>query len=62
MKKDEVLLLRLQPDEKKGFQQAAVLAGISLSAWARERLRKAARIDLEDAGQQIPFINRPKGE
>ena len=55
MKTDE-LKLRLSPAEKKAFQDAAGVAGISVSAWMRERLRTAARHDLEDAGLQIPFI------
>lgn len=53
--KSENILLRVQPDEKLSFQQAADLAGISLSAWMRERLRKIAASELEEAGEQIPF-------
>lgn len=50
--------VRMQPDEKTAFQEAAELAGIPLSAWIRERLRKAARIELEDAGKSVPFVRR----
>lgn len=56
MAKEQVLQIRLTEDEKKGFQAAADLAGIPLSAWTRERLRFAAIRDLEGAGQQIPFV------
>jgi uncharacterized protein (DUF1778 family) len=56
MSKSEFIKIRLDPEEKRAFQEAADLAGISLSAWMRERLRKSARTELEDAGQQIPFL------
>lgn len=52
----ELLQLRLQPDEKQAFQQAAALAGISLSAWVRERLRTAAIRELEGSGRHVPFV------
>ncbi len=60
-RKKDFLKLRVQDEEKRAFQAAATLAGLSLSAWARERLRRAARVDLESAGQQIPFIRAQKG-
>jgi len=56
MGKSEVMRLRLEPEEKEAFQQAAEIAGIPLSHWVRERLRKAARIELEDARKSIPFL------
>jgi hypothetical protein len=60
--KTELLQLRVQPSEKEGFQQAADLAGVALSAWVRERLRAAARRELMDAGEQAPFYRRPVEE
>ena len=54
--KTDLLQLRVQPEEKSAFQDAANLAGIALSAWVRERLRMAARIELRDAEKQVPFI------
>jgi hypothetical protein len=54
--KTENILVRAQPNEKLAFQQAADLAGISLSAWIRERLRLAAIRELEGAGWPIPFV------
>jgi hypothetical protein len=50
--------LRITPAEKAGFQEAADIAGISLSAWARERLRRAAIRELEDASRDIPFLRK----
>ena len=55
--KTEQLQLRLQPEEKQAFQEAATLAGISLSAWTRERLRTAAIRDLEGNGHSVPFVS-----
>lgn len=54
--KTELLQLRLNRDEKQAFQDAADLAGLPLSAWVRERLRKAARTELEGAGHKIAFL------
>ena len=56
MIRTELLQLRLQPDEKQAFQGAAALAGISLSAWVRERLRTAAIRELEGRGRPVPFV------
>ena len=52
-------MLRLEPAEKEGFRAAAELAGIDLSSWIRERLRRVARQELEEARQPIPFIRPP---
>lgn len=54
--KTELIKVRITPAEKEGFQQAADRAGIALSAWARERLRRAAIRELEEASMPIPFI------
>jgi len=54
----DLMQLRLKPEEKDAFQQAADLAGIGLSSWVRERLRWAATRELENAGRSIPFIKR----
>jgi hypothetical protein len=51
-----LLQIRLTGLEKDGFQRAAHLSGLALSAWVRERLRQAAKVELEDAGQEIPFL------
>lgn len=54
--KTDLIQLRLQPSEKESFQKAAEISGIALSAWIRERLRKACIKELEDAGHPIPFL------
>jgi hypothetical protein len=54
--KSETILIRLELGEKEGFRAAADVAGIDLSAWMRERLRRAARQELEEAGLPIPFL------
>ena len=54
--KTDVIKLRVTPTEKDGFQQAADIAGIALSAWVRERLRAAARRELVESGKQVPFL------
>lgn len=54
--KTDTLQIRLQPKEKEAFEIAAQLSGIALSAWVRERLRRAAIKELADAGRQIPFL------
>lgn len=58
MGKSEFIKLRVEPEEKEAFRQSAEIAGIPLSNWIRERLRKAARIELEDARRNIPFLKR----
>jgi uncharacterized protein (DUF1778 family) len=57
MGKSDTLKLRLSTAEKMAFQDAAELSGIALSAWIRERLRRAATRELEDAGQRIAFLH-----
>lgn len=56
MTKTQILQIRLTEAEKQGFQTAADLAGIAMSAWVRERLRLASIRELESAGQKIPFV------
>jgi len=54
--KNESIEVRVQMDEKEAFRRAADLAGLPLSAWIRERLRTAARAELDTARVQIPFV------
>jgi len=56
MAKEQTIQIRVTEAEKRGFQDAADLAGIPLSSWVRERLRFSAIRDLESAGSQIPFV------
>jgi uncharacterized protein (DUF1778 family) len=62
MGKTDTLKLRLSPEEKEGFQKAADMAGVALSAWMRERLRSAARRELSESGEQVPFFKRTSEE
>lgn len=59
--KTDLLKVRVSQYEKEAFQNAADIAGINVSAWARERLRRAAVRDLQDAGRPIPFLEKPNG-
>ncbi|MGA2876513.1 MAG: hypothetical protein ABSE82_13365 [Nitrososphaerales archaeon] len=54
--KTEIIQIRVSDSEKQGFELAAMLAGISLSSWVRERLRLTAIRELEGAGRKVPFI------
>jgi uncharacterized protein (DUF1778 family) len=54
--KEEYLELRLDAAEKQAFWDAAKLSGMALSVWVRERLRRAARKELEDADRPVAFI------
>ncbi len=47
--KRRVVQIRLSEAEKRNFSDSAKISGLSLSSWARERLRKAAREDLRKA-------------
>jgi hypothetical protein len=55
-RRDESLLVRLESDEKEAFKDAADLAGISLSSWVRERLRRVAINELREAAQPVAFL------
>jgi hypothetical protein len=60
-KKGDYLDVRLEPAEKAAFRLAAEIAGLPLSTWVRERLRRVARRELEEANQPIAFLERSKG-
>jgi hypothetical protein len=54
--KSESVLVRMEPREKDGFAAAAEIAGAPLSVWIRERLRRAAKDELKEAGKDVPFL------
>ena len=54
--RNEDLLVKLQADEKTAFKDAAQLAGVPLSVWVRERLRRVAVQELGEASQPIAFL------
>jgi hypothetical protein len=53
----EYLDVRLIASEKEAFKAAADLAGMPVSAWVRDRLRRNAKEELREAGQSVPFLN-----
>jgi hypothetical protein len=53
--KTESILLKMTPDEKQGFTDAAINAGIPLSVWIRERLRLVASKELKAAGKSVAW-------
>ena len=60
-RKGDSLLLRLERGEKLAFKAAADLAGIPVSSWMRERLRRVARQELEEARRPIAFLKPGAG-
>jgi uncharacterized protein (DUF1778 family) len=56
--KTTTIQIRLRPEEKQAFEEAAEIAGIGLSSWVRQRLRSAAIRELEDVGRSVPFVQR----
>ncbi|MHB8258976.1 MAG: hypothetical protein ACYDCN_03005 [Bacteroidia bacterium] len=56
MKKEHQILIRVSLSEKEGFERAAEISGIGLSAWARQQLRVAAIRELQNAGEKIMFL------
>jgi predicted HicB family RNase H-like nuclease len=52
----ETVLLRLEPAEKEAFRDAAQAAGLPLSGWVRERLRRMARKELGEIGLPVAFL------
>jgi len=60
MKKNDQVLIKLSEDEKTAFYKAAELSGMAFSAWARLRLRQAAKGELIEAGEKVDFLQEPK--
>jgi hypothetical protein len=56
MKRENHLLVRLSDAEKKGVEQAAKLSGITMSAWARQKLRLSAIKELREAEMPVPHL------
>jgi uncharacterized protein (DUF1778 family) len=54
--KEEYMELRLDAAEKQAFWDAAELSGMALSVWVRERLRRAAQRELEEAKRPVAFM------
>lgn len=50
----ELMQMRLSPEEKKAFTEAAEACGLSVADWARINLRAAS---MPDQGKFLPGIN-----
>jgi uncharacterized protein (DUF1778 family) len=55
MAKDENMLLRVSQEEKEAFNRAAEIAGLTLSAWCRQHLRKASVKELGAVNEKPNF-------
>ena len=53
---DEYIELRVTEPENQAFRDAAERAGIPMATWARERLRKVAIRELENADLPVAFL------
>jgi uncharacterized protein (DUF1778 family) len=56
------LRIRLFPEQEEMIRQAAELAGISISAWIRERLIRAARREISQVGRYESAGQAPEQE
>jgi hypothetical protein len=56
--KADYIEVRCEESEKQAFRAAAEAAGLPLSGWIRERLRKVARKELEDMDMPVAFLDR----
>jgi uncharacterized protein (DUF1778 family) len=54
--KDYTLQVRLNKAEKETLEIAAKTSGVSTSSWVRDRLRRAARQELQASGIKVPFL------
>lgn len=50
------LKIRVAENEKIAFIRTAWLSGQSLSAWARQILRRESQARLTEAGKPVPFL------
>lgn len=55
------LQVRLSQAERDTLRVAAETAGLSVSAWLRDRLRKVARQELQSSGVKVPFLETING-
>ena len=54
--KVDYIEVRCGEAEKRAFRAAAEAAGLPLSGWIRERLRRVARKELEAMAMPVPFL------
>src|SRR3546814_15923353 len=55
MQRTSILQIRVSAAEKESFELAGEIAGIPVSAWARQALRRAAASELRPMGIKVPF-------
>lgn len=53
---DEYIELRVTESEKKAFRDAADRSGIPMATWIRERLRRIATRELQNAELPVAFL------
>lgn len=58
MNKDKIIPIRASAEEKEAFERAAELAGISVSAWARQKLRTCAISELQVYNETPAFLKK----
>lgn len=56
--KADYIEVRCEEAEKQAFRAAAEASGLPLSGWIRERLRRAARKELQDLDRPVAFLGR----
>ena len=56
--KGDYIEVRCEEAEKAAFRTAAEAAGLPLSGWIRERLRRAARKELAEIDAPVAFLSR----
>jgi uncharacterized protein (DUF1778 family) len=54
--KNELMQIRVTAAEKQAFADAAELDGKDLSEWVRDRLRRLAKEELDEAGRPVAFL------
>jgi len=59
--KTEWIEMRVEKSEKDAFRAAAEAAGLPLSGWIRQRLRRDAKRELEDLNLPVAFLERLSG-
>ena len=53
---DEYIELRVSQAEKQAFRDAAERSGLPMATWMRERLRRIATRELENADLPVAFL------
>lgn len=54
--RNKPMLIKLESTEKEAFKDAADLAGVPLSTWVRQGLRRLASKELSKASRPVAFL------